>query len=43
MGYLNTMLRYYLHIDPDTLSDQQWAQTIAQLRHIRQTEAGTRK
>jgi len=40
---MDTMLRYYLHIDPDTLSDQQWVQTIAQLRHIRQTEAVTRK
>ena len=40
IGYLDTMLRYYLHIDPDTLSDQQWAQTIAQLRHIRKAESG---
>ena len=25
-------------MDPDSLSDQQWAQTIAQLKHIRQSE-----
>lgn len=40
IGYLNTMLRYYLHIDPDMLTDQQWAITIAQLRDIRRKEAG---
>jgi len=34
------MLQYYLHIDPDKLSDQQWAQKLAQLRHIRQAETG---
>ena len=34
------MLRYYLHVDPDTLSDQQWATTIAQLENIRKSEAG---
>jgi hypothetical protein len=40
---MDTMLRYYLHIDPDTLTDQQWAEKIQQLKHIRQTEAGPRK
>lgn len=34
------MIRYYLHLDPATLSDQQWAQTIAQLENIRSSEAG---
>lgn len=34
------MIRYYLHLDPATLSDQQWAKTIAQLEHIRKSEAG---
>nr|DAI68463.1 MAG TPA: Protein of unknown function (DUF2540) [Caudoviricetes sp.] len=33
------MLRYYLHIDPDTLTDEEWAQTIAQLADIRKNEA----
>ena len=37
------MLRYYLHIDPDTLDDQQWAQTIRQLQHIRKAENSTGK
>lgn len=39
VGYLNTLIRYYLHMDPDGLSDLQWAQTIAQLKHIRQSES----
>ncbi len=26
-------------MDPDDLSDEEWAQTIAQLKHIRQSEA----
>jgi len=39
---MDTMLRYYLHIDPDTLTDQQWAETIKQLQHIRQAESGQR-
>lgn len=39
-GYFDTMLRYYLHVDPDTLSDQQWVTMIAQLKHIRESEAG---
>lgn len=34
------MLRYYLHVDPDTLTDQQWAAMIAQLTDIRKKEAG---
>lgn len=39
MGYHNTLLRYYLHVDPDGLSDEEWAQTIAQLADIRKREA----
>lgn len=39
IGYFNTLIRYYLHQDPDGLSDQQWAETIAQLKHIRESEA----
>ena len=41
VGYFDTLIRYYLHMDPDSLSDQQWAQTIAQLKHIRQSESKT--
>jgi hypothetical protein len=32
------MIRYYFHIDPDTLSDQQWAILIEDLRWIREKE-----
>ena len=39
IGYFDTLLRYYLGVDPDSLSDQQWAQMLAQLRHIRQSES----
>lgn len=42
VGYFNTLIRYYLHMDPDALSDQQWAQTIAQLKHIRQSESNVK-
>ena len=38
IGYHNTLLRYYLHIDPDTLTDEQWAVTLAQLEDIRMKE-----
>jgi hypothetical protein len=40
IGYFNTMIRYYLHQDPEELSDQQWAITIKQLEDIRKREAG---
>lgn len=35
---MNTQLRYYLGIDPDNLSDEEWATTIAQLQDIREQE-----
>jgi len=34
------MLEYYLHINPDDLTDEQWAVKIKQLADIRKTEAG---
>ncbi len=37
--FLNTMLRYYMHLDPDTLSDAEWAWTIRYLIDIRKAEA----
>lgn len=41
IGYINTLLRYYLHIaDPDALDDDQWAEMYAQLIDIRKKEAG---
>lgn len=30
-------------MDPDTLSDAEWAETIAQLKHIRQSENNAKK
>lgn len=36
--YMNTLLRYYMHLDPDTLSDEEWAWTIRYLIDIRTLE-----
>lgn len=38
IGFFNTMLEYYLHIDPSKLSDLQWAEKISQLLEIRKME-----
>lgn len=32
------MLRYYLHIDPDNLTDEEWAARIQELNYIRKEE-----
>lgn len=37
------MLEYYLHIDPNKLSDEEWAEKIAQLADIRKRKEKTRK
>jgi hypothetical protein len=37
---MNTMLEYHLHIDPGTLTDNEWAEKINQLADIRKREAG---
>jgi hypothetical protein len=37
--YLDTLLRYYMHVDPWTLSDEEWAWTIAYLIDIRKQES----
>ena len=37
--FLNTLLRYYMNIDPDTLSDEEWAWTIRYLIDIRKVES----
>lgn len=36
--FLNTLLRYYMHLDPDTLTDSEWAWTIRYLIDIRKEE-----
>jgi hypothetical protein len=33
-------LRYYLHLDPDGLTDNEWATAIEALKWIRKQEAG---
>jgi len=35
------MMEYYLHIDPDTLTDEAWAQKFQQLADIRNREKNT--
>ncbi len=37
---MNTMLEYYLHINPNELSDHEWAEKIKQLSDIRSKENG---
>ena len=39
MLFLNTLLRYYMHLDPDTLSDEEWAWTIKYLLDIRKMKS----
>ena len=39
VGDIDTMLEYYLHIDPSTLSDDEWAEKFKQLGDIRRREA----
>lgn len=38
---MDTMMQYYLHIDPTALTDEQWAEKWAQLQDIREREAKT--
>ena len=40
IGYIDTMLEYYLHIDPSTLTDAEWAEKFMQLADIRKREVG---
>jgi hypothetical protein len=36
----NAQLRYYLHIaDPDSLTDEEWAMRLQELKWIREQEA----
>lgn len=43
IGYVNTELEYYLGIDPQKLSDEEWGEKYAQLNDIRQREAEANK
>jgi hypothetical protein len=37
--YMDTMMRYFLHVNPDELSDEEWLITYNQLSDIREKEA----
>ena len=39
IGYLDTLMAYYLGINISSLSDERWAEVYAQLQHIRKQEA----
>jgi hypothetical protein len=39
ISYVNTELQYYLNVNPDHLSDEEWGEKYAQLNNIRQREA----
>ena len=41
VGYVDTMLEYYLHIDPSELTDEEWAEKFKQLADIRKREVKT--
>ncbi len=43
VGYINTLLEYYLHINPNELSDEEWAEKLAQLNNIRDRESKANK
>ncbi|MBO7287357.1 MAG: hypothetical protein J6U85_03915 [Bacteroidales bacterium] len=41
LSYVDTMLEYYLHIDPSELTDEEWAEKFKQLADIRKREVKT--
>lgn len=43
IGYINTVLEYYLHINPNDLTDEEWAEKMAQIADIREREAKANK
>ena len=40
MRIADACLRYYMHIEPDDLNDEEWAARYQELLWIRKTEAG---
>lgn len=40
---IDAQLRYYMHIDPDSLDDETWAMRYNELLWIRQQEAKANK
>lgn len=41
IGYVNTMMEYYLGINPNELTDEEWGEKYAQLQDIREKESKT--
>ena len=39
ISYINSLLRYYLGVEPEALSDAEWTESYAHLAHIRKEEA----
>jgi hypothetical protein len=39
IGYINTEMQYYLHINTDDLTDEEWGEKYAQLNDIRKRES----
>ncbi|WP_418450187.1 hypothetical protein [Alistipes sp.] len=40
---LDAQLRYYMHVDPDSLTDEEWAMRVNELKWIRGKEAEAAK
>ena len=38
MRIMNAQLRYYFHIDPEALTDEEWADRYCELKYIREEE-----
>lgn len=36
-------MRYYLHVDPDKMTDEEWLRTWAELEFVREEEAKANK
>lgn len=40
---LDAQLRFYMHIDPDLLTDREWAMRVRELQWLREKEAQAAK
>ncbi|WP_281233506.1 hypothetical protein [Flavobacterium gelatinilyticum] len=41
MRIANAQLRYYMHLNPDDLTDEEWAMRYAELEYLRKSERNT--
>lgn len=39
MRQIDAQVRYYMHLDPDSLTDTEWALRVNELKWIREKEA----